>query len=86
MGSGSTLLCEFIWTGLIGFNGPRNTGFRLLFRFTGAPDMGFSRQECWSGVPLYSKAVSREHKNDFGIPLEKPFVKLKWPHKAYQGV
>ena len=38
MGSGSTLLCEFIWTGLIGFNGPRNTGFRLLFRFTGAPE------------------------------------------------
>ena len=32
----------------------------------------------------YSKAVWREHKNDFGIPLEKPFVKLKWPHKVYQ--
>ena len=38
---------------------------------------GIFQEECLSGVPLYSKAVSREHKNDFGIPLEKPFVKLK---------
>ena len=27
------------------------------------PSMGFSRQECWSGVPLPSPEVKLEHRN-----------------------
>ena len=50
--------------------------------------IGFYNIECWltiyrrltteiNSAVCYSKAVLREYKNDFGTPLEKPFVKLK---------
>ena len=35
----------------------------------GSPSMGFSRQECWSGVPLPSPSTGGLSTKDYGAPL-----------------